>query len=111
MEQVPNQNEVESIKSEIAAMCQDDQAVRKRALENDGVIESEWDDKIDIRNTNRMKKIIEIVGWPTDYFDNFLHSVRVSNINLIVPLRLNYTIIFKGSLAHCLILLAHSRNL
>jgi len=65
MEQVPNQNEVESIKSEIAAMCQEDQAMRKRALENDGVIESEWDDKIDVRNTNRMKKIIEMVGWPT----------------------------------------------
>lgn len=46
-------------------MCDADQEMRKRALENDGVIESKEDDTLDFRNTERMKKIVADIGWPS----------------------------------------------
>lgn len=53
------------IAEEINAMRDADQEMRKRALDNNGVIESEEDDTLDQRNTERMKEIIDQIGWPT----------------------------------------------
>ena len=46
-------------------MCDEDQAMRTRALENDMIIESEEDNTLDARNTKRMKEIVAEIGWPT----------------------------------------------
>ena len=62
-ERIPTQFEL--FAQEIRTMLEKDQDMRKRALENNGVIESEEDDKIDAQNTERMKEIIRQIGWPT----------------------------------------------
>lgn len=45
---------------EILAMAQLDQEMRKKCEETD-----EYDENIDIRNTDRLKEIVSAVGWPT----------------------------------------------
>lgn len=42
-----------------------DQDMRRRALENNGVIETEEDEMLDQKNTARMKEIVDKIGWPT----------------------------------------------
>ncbi|MBI3420459.1 MAG: hypothetical protein HY006_00155 [Candidatus Sungbacteria bacterium] len=64
-ERISSKIEYESIASEIAAMVAKDQEMRKRALKNEGVIETEEDEKLDQENTIRMKEIINQIGWPT----------------------------------------------
>jgi hypothetical protein len=48
------------ISAEIVAMAEEDQAMRYGT--NEG---KKWDSTIDRRNTDRMKSIIEEIGWPT----------------------------------------------
>ena len=62
-ERIPTQFEL--FAQEIRTMLEKDQDMRKRALENNGVIESEEDDKIDAQNTETMKEIVRQMGWPT----------------------------------------------
>lgn len=54
-----------AIAQELEKMLEADQAMRQKALENNGVIESEEDDTLDQRNAERMKQIIEEIGWPS----------------------------------------------
>jgi hypothetical protein len=63
-------NKLESIQypeiaNELISMGDEDQAMRSRAIENRGVIESDEDDKLDRRNTERLKEIVSTIGWPT----------------------------------------------
>ncbi len=51
---------MDNLKSELIKMAGEDQAARKIALES-GIL----DQTIDIRNTARMKEIIDRFGWPT----------------------------------------------
>jgi len=53
------------IAQEIREMYKQDQEMRKRALSNEGIIESNEDDTLDRRNTERMKEIVDKIGWPT----------------------------------------------
>lgn len=53
------------IATEIEAMAEKDQAMRARAEENRGVIESEEDDNLDRKNTERMKELVAEIGLPT----------------------------------------------
>lgn len=53
------------VATEIKKMAEEDQAMRKRAEENQGVIESKEDDTLDERNTIRMREIVSEIGWPT----------------------------------------------
>jgi len=55
----------ELIKGEILQMYEADQAMRERAINNDGVIESDEDINLDRINTQKMKEIIERSGWPS----------------------------------------------
>jgi len=57
--------EYSSFIQEIKDMFDKDQEMRKRALENDGVIEDEEDDSLDLKHTERMKEIVNQIGWPT----------------------------------------------
>ena len=50
---------------EITNMYENDQNMRTRAIENKGVIENEEDKSLDLRNTERMKEIVKVMGWPT----------------------------------------------
>jgi hypothetical protein len=45
---------------EILAMAQLDQDMRKKEEET-----GEYDENVDIRNTNRLKEIVSAIGWPT----------------------------------------------
>lgn len=49
------------IATEITAMYNADQDMRLKSEEDDSV----WDEKMDPRNTARMKEIVEQIGWPT----------------------------------------------
>ena len=64
-ENTPESISYEHYKEEIKNMRDADQAMRKRAEDNNGVIESEEDDKLDSIHTERMKEIIAEIGWPT----------------------------------------------
>lgn len=64
MPELPPKNEYAQISKEIEEMCERDQAMRHRALENQGII-YDADDKIDFENTEKMKEIILKIGWPT----------------------------------------------
>ena len=55
----------EDHKREIKEMCVADQEMRRRSMEMGGVIETEEDDTLDFRNTERMKQIVSNMGWPT----------------------------------------------
>ena len=57
--------EYASFIQEIKDMFDKDQEMRQRALENDGVIENEEDDSLDLKHTERMKEIVNQIGWPT----------------------------------------------
>ncbi len=50
----------QEISDEIIAMGKEDQMMRNGII--DGT--TEWDVSIDVRNTKRMKEIIEQIGWP-----------------------------------------------
>lgn len=63
-ESIPT-NEDLVIAEEIKRMYTEDQAMRLRSLENGGIIESEEDDTLDKRNTERIKQIVDQVGWLT----------------------------------------------
>ena len=65
MKEHSSKTEYGAIASEIVAMVAKDQEMRKRALENEGVIETEEDEKLDQQNTARIKEIIDQMGWPT----------------------------------------------
>jgi len=54
-------NKYEDIIKQFLQMMEVDQKMRQRAI--NGHIQ--WDDKIDIENTKRLKKIIDKIGWPT----------------------------------------------
>lgn len=58
-------NEYAGLALEIEKMYVDDQAMRKRTLANDGIVEEGNDETLDKRNTERMKDIVENNGWPT----------------------------------------------
>ncbi len=62
-----NESKIEysSISQEIKDMFKKDQEMRQRALKNDSVIENEEDDSLDLKNTERMKAIVNQIGWPT----------------------------------------------
>lgn len=64
-EHILSKTEYESIASEIEGMVAKDQEMRKRALENEGIIETEEDEKLDQKNTARMKEVVDQIGWPT----------------------------------------------
>lgn len=53
------------IASEIFAMAEKDQDMRKRSRENNWIIETEEDNQVDFINTDRMKEIVAEIGWPT----------------------------------------------
>lgn len=55
----------ENIIRDLKEMYDADQAMRERALQNDGAIESEEDLNLDRINTERMKAIVNRVGWIT----------------------------------------------
>lgn len=42
-------------------MCEVDQDMRERSLNDDSL----WDESVDLRNTMRMKEIVSEIGWPT----------------------------------------------
>lgn len=69
MEESPKQNNLEpqypKIAMEITVMCESDQDMRRRSGENDGVIESEEDNNLDRKNTEKMKEIVVEIGWPS----------------------------------------------
>ncbi len=69
MEDSPQQKTPEiqypEIAVEITAMRDADQEMRQRALDNDYVIESEEDDNLDKKNTEKMREIIDEIGWPS----------------------------------------------
>jgi len=46
---------------ELKSLYDRDQAMRLRAVKNPDL----WDDELDLKNTTRLKKIIEEIGWPT----------------------------------------------
>jgi len=46
-------------------MYQADQEMRHRVMAAGGVIENEEDDQLDFKHTEQMKKIVEVIGWPT----------------------------------------------
>jgi len=50
-----------AIAAELQSMVEADQAMRNQCTDNHG----EWDDSVDHRNTERMKAIIEEIGWPS----------------------------------------------
>jgi len=50
---------------EILGMAEVDQEMRRRVNANQGIIESEEDDNLDKKHTERMKEIIKQIGWPT----------------------------------------------
>ncbi len=47
---------------EINAMCSIDQDMRERNLESG---DEYWDEDVDVRNTRRIKEIVQSIGWPT----------------------------------------------
>jgi hypothetical protein len=53
------------IAEEINEIYVKDQEMRKRALENNGIIDGDEFETVDQRNTERMKEIVERIGWPT----------------------------------------------
>lgn len=57
--------EYKNIAHEIKDMHEKDQDMRERAMKNRGIIESEEDDTLDFRNTEKMKEIVGEIGWPT----------------------------------------------
>ncbi len=66
MENPPRQENIRfsEVATEIKAMAEKDQAMRARAEENRGVIESEEDDNLDKKNTERMKELVVEIGLP-----------------------------------------------
>lgn len=50
------------ILNEINLMCAVDQELREKNLESG---DEYWDEDVDIRNTRRMKEIVQSIGWPT----------------------------------------------
>jgi hypothetical protein len=58
-------NEYSVFALEIQSMYTEDQAMRERAHANDGVVAEGDDETLDKRNTERMKGIVEKIGWPT----------------------------------------------
>lgn len=64
-ESTPSKIEYGSISKEIEDMYIRDQDMRRRALENNGVIETDEDEVLDQKNTARMKEIVNQIGWPT----------------------------------------------
>jgi len=53
--------EFPEISKEIKAMADADQDMREKGINNPEY----WDENIDKNNTNRMKQIIDEIGWPT----------------------------------------------
>jgi hypothetical protein len=47
---------------EIKRMCAVNQDLRERNLESG---DEYWDDNVDVENTERMKEIVQSIGWPT----------------------------------------------
>jgi hypothetical protein len=47
---------------EINEMCSVDQDLRERNLDSG---DEYWDEEVDVKNTQRMKDIVQRVGWPT----------------------------------------------
>ena len=64
-EELPSKTEYIQIADEIKKMRDADQVMRLRAIESGGVIGNEEDDNIDIKHTERMKDIVQLIGWPT----------------------------------------------
>lgn len=62
MEELPS---YKNFTKEIEAMCIADQDMRRRSMKAGGVIESDEDDVLDAKNTERMKEIVDAMGWPT----------------------------------------------
>jgi hypothetical protein len=58
-------NEYGVLALEIQSMYTEDQAMRERAHANDGIVAEGDDETLDKRNTERMKGIVEKIGWPT----------------------------------------------
>jgi len=68
MENIENQEEIikyPEIAQELRVRRDKDQEMRERSMQNGGIIETEEDDMVDIENTNRMKEIVNEIGWPT----------------------------------------------
>ena len=48
------------VASEIQQMIDVDQTMREQNAEDDS-----WDEEVDVRHANRMKELVEEIGWPT----------------------------------------------
>lgn len=57
----PESIQYPEIATEITAMYNADQDMRLKAEDDNSI----WDEKMDPRNTARMKEIVEKIGWPT----------------------------------------------
>lgn len=60
MEDIPPQIQFPDLASEINQMIEADQNMREKNLEDDS-----WDKELDKKNTERMKEIINEIGWPS----------------------------------------------
>lgn len=60
-EEVPSPILYPYIASELTQMIKIDQDMREKNLEDDDA----WDEEVDKQNTERMKKIVSEIGWPT----------------------------------------------
>ncbi|HBD24542.1 MAG: hypothetical protein A2566_03690 [Candidatus Zambryskibacteria bacterium RIFOXYD1_FULL_40_13] len=60
MEDIPTQIQFPHLASEISAMREADQNMRKRNLDDDS-----WEEGLDENNTKRMKEIVHEIGWPS----------------------------------------------
>jgi hypothetical protein len=56
------EQKITRIAEEIKKMCAADQDLRERNLDSG---DEYWDEDIDVKNTQRMKEIVQQIGWPT----------------------------------------------
>jgi hypothetical protein len=60
-EGAPEKIDLSQIESELAERVQVDQEMRKKGIEDPDY----WDEKVDLENTEALKKIVSAIGWPT----------------------------------------------
>ena len=88
-EKIPSQ--IEKFSQEIRRMYGEDQDMRERALDDQGVIENKEDEKLDVKNTDRMKEIIRDIGWPTV----IKFGVEISNMAWLLVQHADHDIEFQ----------------
>lgn len=64
-EQKTKEAQLLKMAEEISEMTKVDQDMRKRVMANKGIVESKEDETLDNRNMERMREIVEQIGWPT----------------------------------------------